>query len=143
MSDGFLALVAAASVTQIVQFTANVFGGQPSPAPVLSASTPPEAVRFFVLPEERVAPPCEAVNSGYFGDAYECEILYGSSGFSLVLGRVISVLGGLHRCCRATREVPARVNHGRRAELQNQRVGGRGGLSIASAGALGSIMVCG
>ena len=135
-----MALVAAASITQIVQFTGYVFGGQPSPAPVLSASTPPEAVRFCVLPEERVSPPCEAADSGYFGDAYEREIRYGSSGFALALGGVVLVLGGLHRGCRGA-QVPARVNHSRGAELQNQRSGGRGRLSIAPAGVLGSIMV--
>ena len=138
---GFLAIVAALSGTQIVQFTSNVIGGQPSPAPVLSGSTPPEAVRFCVLPEERAAPQCEAVDAGYFGEAYEREILYGTSGLSLVLGVCISALGGLHRCCRATREVSARVNHGRGGKIQNQRVGGRGRLSIAPAGALGGSMV--
>ena len=98
-------------------------------------------MRLCVLPEERAAPQCEAVDTGYFGDAYEREIFYGTSGFSLVLGACISALGGLHRCCRATREVAVRVNHGRGEELQNQRVGGRGRLSIAPAGALGGIMV--
>ena len=137
---GFFALVAAASVTQFVQFTATVFRGQPSPPPVYSTSTPPAALRFCLLPEERAAPPYESADAGYFGDAYEREIFYGSSGFALVFGGVISVLGGLHRCCRGS-QATARVNHGRAAELQNQRSGGRGRLSIAPAGVLGSIRV--
>ena len=138
---GFLALVAAASVTQIVQFTANVLWGQPSPAPALIASTPPEDVRYCVLPGERESPPCEPVDTAYFGGPYEREIPYNTRGFSLALGACISAPGGLHRCWRATREVPARVNHGRGEELQNQRVGGRGRLSIAPAGALGIVAV--
>ena len=152
-------LVAAASVSQIIQFTFNIFVNSHTTSPAqaqlstpstsaedVHVCTPLEDVRYCVLPE---APPptsptpCTPViqDTGLLGDPYERELVIGSSGISLLLGACFSALTGLHRCCRTTQEVVAIVNHGRGAELQNQRVGGRGRLSIAAAGPLGNALV--
>ena len=135
--SGFVLLVAAASVTQIVQFTVNLFAG--SPVPLLYTSSAPP-VRYCAV-EEKEAPVCEPAYVGLLADPGEKEILYGSSAASLALGAFLSALTGLHRCCQGTQEAIAIVNNGRGSQLQNQRAGGRGRLSVAPTGALGSSLV--
>ena len=125
-------------------------GGQPS-------SLRLEVLR--ALPEERVSPApakpvacepteCEPVDcnpisceSGFFEDAGEKEVLYSTNAVSLFVGAGLSGLASLLRCFRASQEVVALANHGRGAELQNHRTRGRGRMSIAPAGALGTALV--
>ena len=134
-SSSFVLLVAAASVSQLVQVTLNIFlAGQPVPS-VTETTT---VVLVHYSPEV-TASPCPPVSTGFLEDPYEREILYGSNSFSFLVGGLLAVGASALRCCWAAQ--PVIRQHGPGAQLQNQRAHGRGRLSITSAGSLGSSLV--
>ena len=134
-SSSFVLLVAAASVSQLVQVTLNIFlAGQPVPS-VTETTT----VVLIHLSSEEASTPCSPAPAGFLEDPYEREVLYGSNSLSFLTGGILAVGASALRCCWASQ--PLIQQHGRGSQLQNQRAHGRGRLSIAPAGALGAALV--
>ena len=134
--SGFALLVAAASVSQLVQVTINIIWPSPVlPVPSVTETTTVVEIRFTRV-ESAPCPPAEA---GFFEDPYEREALYGSNSLSFLTGGFLAAGAGALSCCR--RAQPVSQQHGRGAELQNQRARGRGRLSITVSGSLGSTVV--
>ena len=130
--SGFALLVAAASVSQLVQFTFNIFlTGEPVPS--VTETTTVVEIRYTRVESTT---PCSPASTGFLEDPYEREVLYGSNSLSFLTGGIFAVGASALRWCWTAQ--PVIQQHGRGAQLQNQRAHGRGRLSIASAGSLGT-----
>ena len=133
--SGFVLLVAAASVSQLVQVTLNILlPGQPVPS--VTETTTVVLVHYS---SEESATPCPPASAGFLEDPYEREVLYGSNSLSFLTGGILAVGASALRCCWASQPVIQQI--GRGSQLQNQRAHGRGRLSIAPAGPLGASLV--
>ena len=147
------ALVAAASVTQLVQF-----GGRFSwNKEVLEASVgiaagaepniraAPELRYCLASEAEPQAAGCIVPEPGFLEDPGEQQVLYGSNAITLLVGVLVTSCIGGRRCIGCRRWFPPQVSaaaeHGRGAVLRERRARGRGRLQIAGAGPLGSALV--
>ena len=141
------ALVAAASVTQLVQFGGRFLWSEE----VLEASVGIAAgagpnigaapgLRYCLASEaEPQAAECIVPEPGFLEDPGEQQVLYGSNAITLLVGVLASSCIGFRRWLPA--QVSAAVEHGRGAVLREQRTRGRGRLQIAGAGPLGAPLV--
>ena len=85
--SGFALLVAAASVSQLVQLTFNIFlTGEPVPS-VTETTTVVEV--HYTRVESTT--PCSPASAGFLEDPYERGVLYGSSSFSFLIGGIFAV----------------------------------------------------
>ena len=141
------ALVAAASVTQLIQFggsflwSRDVFEAQGTVRGALldGAGT---GLRYCVAEEAvREAVECVPSTPGFLEDPGEQQVLLGSNALTFVVGVCFSAVLGCRRCLSTSTRPAAVGHHGRGATLRVQRAGGRGRLQLAGAGALGSALV--
>ena len=149
------AIVAAASVTQLVQFGGKVFwdkdilqaGGTITvEGPLAGAAT--AGVRFCLEEHSRpTCPPridCPIVveSSGFLADDWEAATVFGSSAGAFLLGGLASLCqcrAGVQK--RAREEEVPQQQYGRGALLRDARIGHRQRLQALGPGQLGSAAV--
>ena len=112
--SGFALLIAAASVSQLVQVTINFFrAGPEQPVPSVTGTTTVVEVRYTRA--ESSTTPCSPASAGFLEDPYEREFLYSTCFLSFLTGGILAVGASAMRCCWTAQ--PVIQQHGRGAQL--------------------------